>query len=199
MSTRTCVRRSPRPEATASTSPDGAPRHSASVGSTRSGSRRGERDEHGSPLRVVGETRSSIAKRVFPVPPGPRTESTRGSRSYTSDTTRKSSRSRPRNLVVGVGQLDGSRCSKRREGLVAELAEPRRPSKSFRRRTWWRATRARGATRPSPASRPPGPRARARRPLAPRCTSIPTYPSHASVGSPCRPMRTEIGPKRSAS
>ncbi len=75
-----------------------------------------ERAEDRPTLRVLGEQpASSRAKRVLPVPPGPSTLNTRGSRSYTSDTASNSSCSRPRKSVAGVGSSIEPRRAKRRE------------------------------------------------------------------------------------
>ena len=89
-----------------STSADPAPSRSAIVESTRSGSRSGASAQKTVPPSASSarSRASSRAKRVFPVPPGPRIVSARGSRSYTSETASNSSRSRPRKRVVGVGR-----------------------------------------------------------------------------------------------
>ena len=78
-----CVRLSPIRVAIASTSAETAPTRSAIVATTSSGSRRGASATNRVPPSASSARRraSSIANRVFPVPPGPRIVSTRGSRS----------------------------------------------------------------------------------------------------------------------
>ena len=132
----TCVLLSPTRAAIDAASAEPAPSRSAIVVSTSSGSRSGASGhEHACPRPHPrpASRQSSSAKRVLPVPPGPRIVSIRGSRSYTSETASKSSRSRPRKRRGRSREVD-SFPDFRSGGnsVVAELGEarplPRSPS-----------------------------------------------------------------------
>ena len=115
----------PAPTSSASTSIDGFVAFSASptvraiVGVTNAGSRTASRATNQTPS---GKSSAAVAatwseRRVFPVPPGPVSDSSRVPRS--SSPASASSRSRPTNVVSWVGRLFGRASSDRKGGKVS--------------------------------------------------------------------------------
>ena len=117
LSRTTWVRFSPIRVAIAAALAPEAPRRSAISGHDQCGSRTGASGTKTVPPSASSARNraSSIENRVLPVPPGPTIVSTRGSRSSQREAASKSSRSRPRNCVAGVGQVDGARRPQRGE------------------------------------------------------------------------------------
>ena len=105
-----------------------APRRAAIRGTTSAASRTGASGTKTVPPSASSARNraSSIENRVLPVPPGPTIVSTRGSRSSHSAAASKSSRSRPRKCVAGVGRSTAPGVRSGGNSARAELEQLRR-------------------------------------------------------------------------
>ena len=156
-------------------SPD-APRRAAISGTTSAGVAHGASGTKTVPPSASSARNraSSIENRVLPVPPGPTIVSTRGSRSSHRLAASKSSRSRPRKCVAGVGRSTAPGVRSGGNSLYAELEQLRGSVEVLQPVTPEVAQRLVLDERSGRAERitwPPWARAATR---APRWTSIPT-------------------------
>ena len=94
----------------------------ATVGSTRSGSRRAASETNQTPSRnsSASSKAACCASRVLPMPPGPVSVSNRFSRS--SFSTSASSRSRPTSGVACAGRFEGAMVGSSRAGSLRRMA-----------------------------------------------------------------------------
>ncbi len=184
----------------ASTSPDALSDCSIAA-DTSCGSRTGASRTHHTPSGNPGSSAraTAIARRDLPAPPGPVIVTSRPPAS--SATTSACSRRRPTNELTGAGRLVG--LSVRSDAKVSSPTWNSRTgaSRSFSqcspRSVSSTSLWASSFVRSDSSTCPPCPAAPMR---AAVCTSMPTYPPSASIGSPvCTPIRTRTGPLASAS
>ena len=102
-----------------------APSVCAIVSTTSTGSRTSASPTQNTPApnSLTSSPAASSASRVFPVPPGPASVTSRAASSRTSETTALTSRSRPTNEESGTGQVRVRDRPQRRKALGPELVQ----------------------------------------------------------------------------